>query len=146
MTDTASRRFSQGQPSTIPSADDRYLSLCARRNITTTLAELRSSQAASSGGEHGTLVFIHNKSVKEMHTDQAVSVLRVDTQTPMFFSHGNVNAYTYRDDILDVYMCLYPRAIFDALVLQDYNARLLKARIVDSYLEQETVLRMQWLA
>ncbi|GFT13796.1 hypothetical protein TNCV_3832371 [Trichonephila clavipes] len=47
--DLTSRRFSQVWPLVTASADDRYLSLCAQRNRTTTPAELRSSLAASSG-------------------------------------------------------------------------------------------------
>ncbi|GFW89839.1 DDE_3 domain-containing protein [Trichonephila clavipes] len=51
----------------------------------------------------------------------------------------DVNAYTYRDDILDAYECPYAGAIGDAFVLQDDNTRPHKARIVDTYLEQETI-------
>ncbi|GFV35188.1 hypothetical protein TNCV_619851 [Trichonephila clavipes] len=43
MTDSASRRLSQRRHRTTTTADDRHLSLCARRNRTTAPAELRSS-------------------------------------------------------------------------------------------------------
>lgn len=62
------------------------------------------------------------------------------------FPRGNVNAHTYRDDILDAYVHPYAGAIGDAFVLQDDNARPHRARIVDVYLEQETIQRMQWPA
>ncbi|GFS71420.1 DDE_3 domain-containing protein [Trichonephila clavipes] len=74
---------------------------------------------AFSFGEKPELIFFHDTSVKEMHTDQAV------------------------DDILDAYVRPYARAIGDAFVLQEDNMRLHRARIVDAYLEQETIQRMQ---
>ncbi|GBM35824.1 hypothetical protein AVEN_43513-1 [Araneus ventricosus] len=48
-TDSASRRFSQGRPTAATSVNDRYLSLCARRNSTATPSQLRSSLAAATG-------------------------------------------------------------------------------------------------
>ncbi len=48
-TGSASRRFSQGRPYATTSANDRYLSLCARRNRTATPSEIRSSLTESSG-------------------------------------------------------------------------------------------------
>ncbi|GBM11377.1 hypothetical protein AVEN_13597-1 [Araneus ventricosus] len=48
-TNSASRRFSQGRPTATTSADDRYLSLCARRNRTATPTQLRSSLDAATG-------------------------------------------------------------------------------------------------
>ncbi|KFM57061.1 Transposable element Tcb2 transposase, partial [Stegodyphus mimosarum] len=48
-TDSASRRFSQGRPTATTSADDRYVTLCARRNRTSTPTLLRSSLAAATG-------------------------------------------------------------------------------------------------
>ncbi|GFX46609.1 transposable element Tcb1 transposase [Trichonephila clavipes] len=58
------------------------------------------------------------------------------------FSCGNVNADTYRDDILDAYRCPYARAIGVAFVLLDDNARPHMTRIVDAYLEQEIIQRL----
>ncbi|GBM06604.1 hypothetical protein AVEN_220040-1 [Araneus ventricosus] len=48
-TDSAFRRFSQGRPTATTSADDRYLSLWARRNRTATPTQLRSSLATATG-------------------------------------------------------------------------------------------------
>ncbi|GFU26265.1 hypothetical protein TNCV_2085741, partial [Trichonephila clavipes] len=47
-----------------------------------------------------------------------------------------------RDDILDTYVCPYADATGDAFVLQDDNARPHRARIVDTYLEQEAIQRV----
>ena len=48
ITDSSSRRFSQGRPSATASAYNRYLTLCARRNRTATRTLLRFSLAAAS--------------------------------------------------------------------------------------------------
>ncbi|KFM65945.1 Transposable element Tcb2 transposase, partial [Stegodyphus mimosarum] len=60
------------------------------------------------------------------------------------FPRGIVNAHVYRDDILDAYVRPNARAIGDAFLLQDGNARPHRVRIVDDSLEQETIMRMKW--
>ncbi|KFM73783.1 Transposable element Tcb1 transposase, partial [Stegodyphus mimosarum] len=60
------------------------------------------------------------------------------------FPRGTVNAQVYRDDILDAYVSLYVEEIGDAFLLQDDKARPHRARIVDDYLQQETIMRMEW--
>ncbi|GFU86775.1 DDE_3 domain-containing protein [Trichonephila clavipes] len=60
------------------------------------------------------------------------------------FSRGNVNAHTYRNDILDAYVHPYAWAIDDAFGLEDDNVRSHRARIMDAYLEQETIQSMYW--
>ena len=62
------------------------------------------------------------------------------------FSCGNENAQIYRDDILDAYVRPFAGAVGDAFVLQDDNVRPHRARIVDVYLEHETIQCMQWPA
>ncbi|KFM63970.1 Transposable element Tcb2 transposase, partial [Stegodyphus mimosarum] len=57
-----------------------------------------------------------------------------------------MNAQVYRDDILDAYVCPFAGAIGDAFLLQDDNARPHRARIIDDYLQQETIIRMEWPA
>ncbi|GBM65998.1 hypothetical protein AVEN_152202-1 [Araneus ventricosus] len=51
-----------------------------------------------------------------------------------------------RDDILDAYMRHYAGAIGDDFLLQDDNARSHRARIMDDYLQQETIQRIEWPA
>ncbi|GFV47873.1 uncharacterized protein TNCV_3414901 [Trichonephila clavipes] len=75
-------------------------------------------------GENLELVFIHDTSVKEMHTAQAVSVFGVVSllwgRTDLYvFSRGNVNDLTYRDDILEKHM----RALMVAAVAEWYRYR-----------------------
>ncbi|GBN13953.1 hypothetical protein AVEN_91369-1 [Araneus ventricosus] len=62
------------------------------------------------------------------------------------FPRGTVNAQAYRDDILDAYMHPYTGAIGDDFLLQDDNSRPHRTRIVDDYLQQETIHCMKWPA
>ena len=57
-----------------------------------------------------------------------------------------MNVDFYRDGILDSYVRPYAEAIGDAFLLEDDNARPHRAHIVDVYLQQETILRMEWPA
>ncbi|GBM32925.1 Transposable element Tcb1 transposase [Araneus ventricosus] len=60
------------------------------------------------------------------------------------FPRGTVNAQAYTDDIRDSYVLSYAGAIGDYFLLQDDNARRHRARIVDDYLQQETIQHMVW--
>ena len=60
------------------------------------------------------------------------------------FPRGIVNAQVYRDDILDAFVRLHAGVIGDAFLLHHDNARLHRARIVDDYLQQETIILMEW--
>ncbi|GFY08311.1 hypothetical protein TNCV_1357171 [Trichonephila clavipes] len=95
-------------------------------------------------GESLELVFIHDTFMKEMHTDHTVSAFGW-TIALHVFSRGNVNAHTYRDDILDADVCehSYVQTISDVFVLQDDNRRSHRDHIVDAYLEHETIQCMQ---
>ena len=62
------------------------------------------------------------------------------------FPRGTVNAQVYRDEILDAFVPLHAGAIGDACLLQDDNARSHRARIIDDYLKQETIMLMDWPA
>ncbi|GBM45175.1 hypothetical protein AVEN_49773-1, partial [Araneus ventricosus] len=68
---------------------------------------------------------------------------RTDLQV---FPRGTVNAQAYRDGILDAYVLPYSGALGDDLLLQDDESRLHIARIVDDYLQNETIQLMEWPA
>ena len=59
------------------------------------------------------------------------------------FPRRTLNAQVNRDDIFDAYVHPHARAIGDAFLLQDDNRRLHRACIVDDYLQQETIMRME---
>ena len=52
----------------------------------------------------------------------------------------------YRDEILASIVRLYAGANGDDVILMDDNATLHRARIVNEYLQQETIERMDWPA
>ncbi|GFT33081.1 transposable element Tc1 transposase [Trichonephila clavipes] len=91
----------------------------------------------------GEIVLLEDNSKKHAYESGSVCVwdgISLGGRTDLHvFSHGNVNALTYRDDILDAYARPYDGEIGIALVQQDDNAKPHRPRIVDAYLEQETI-------
>ena len=51
-----------------------------------------------------------------------------------------------RNEILDNYFRPYAGTIGRHFVIMDDNARLHRARVVEDYLQQETIVRMDWPA
>ena len=60
--------------------------------------------------------------------------------------NGTLTALRYVNEILDVYVRPYAGAIGENFILMDDNARAHRARITDQYLEQATIVRMEWPA
>ncbi|GFS99173.1 hypothetical protein TNCV_1600181 [Trichonephila clavipes] len=93
-------------------------------------------------GESLELLFILDTSVKEMRTDQSVSVfgwyLSVDAQTSMSIP-VKILMLTSSEMLSWMLMC----ALIDAFMIQDENARPHRVHIVDAYLEQESIQGMQ---
>ena len=55
-------------------------------------------------------------------------------------------ARVWRNEILDVYVRPYAGAVGENFILMDDNACAHRARITDQYLEQATIVRMEWPA
>ena len=55
-------------------------------------------------------------------------------------------ALRYVNEILDVYVRPYAGAVGENFILMDDNARAHRAHITDLYLEQATIVRMEWPA
>ncbi|GFV86439.1 transposable element Tcb2 transposase [Trichonephila clavipes] len=62
------------------------------------------------------------------------------------FHGGTVTGLRYRDEILDPYVRPYAAAIGNDFILMDDNARPQRARIVEEYLEDHGLERMEWPA
>ena len=60
--------------------------------------------------------------------------------------NGRLTALRYVNEILDVYVRPYAGAVGENFILMDDNARAHRARITDQYLEQATIVRMEWPA
>ncbi|GFX21230.1 transposable element Tcb2 transposase [Trichonephila clavipes] len=62
------------------------------------------------------------------------------------FHGGTVTGLRYRDETLDPYVRPYAAAISNDFILMDDNARPHRARIVEEYLEDHGLERMEWPA
>ncbi|GFU67227.1 transposable element Tcb2 transposase [Trichonephila clavipes] len=62
------------------------------------------------------------------------------------FDGGTVTGLRYRDEFLDPYVRPYAAAIGNDFILMDDNARPHRARIVEEYLEDHGLERMEWPA
>ncbi|GFT10370.1 transposable element Tc3 transposase [Trichonephila clavipes] len=62
------------------------------------------------------------------------------------FHGGTVTGLRYREEILDPYVRPYAAAIGNDFILMDDNARPHRARIVEEYLEDHGLERMEWPA
>ena len=60
--------------------------------------------------------------------------------------NGTLTALRYVNEILDVYVRPYAGAVGENFILMDDSARAHRARITDQYLEQATIVRMEWPA
>ena len=60
--------------------------------------------------------------------------------------NGTLTALRYVNEILDVYVRPYAGAVGENFILMNDNVRAHKARITDQYLEQATIVRMEWPA
>ena len=58
--------------------------------------------------------------------------------------NGSLTGIKYRDEILTPIVSLYVGAIGNDFILMDGNARPHRARIVNEYLQQESIERMDW--
>ena len=59
---------------------------------------------------------------------------------------STLTALRYVNEILDVYVRPYAGAVGENFILMDDNARAHRARITDQYLEQATIVSMEWPA
>lgn len=65
------------------------------------------------------------------------------SRTPLHvFDAGTVNAHRYRDEILEAYVRLFRGAFGPDFMFMDDNARPHRALIIDDFLEEENIRRM----
>lgn len=67
-------------------------------------------------------------------------------RTPLYQVQGNLNGVGYRDDILRPLVLPALEAMGTGAILQDDNARPHRARVVNNFLQQQEVIRMDWPA
>ncbi len=67
-------------------------------------------------------------------------------KTPLVIVNGNLNAQVYIDQILRPVVVPFIANMEQGAVLQDDNARPHRARVVDTFLQQQQITRMDWPA
>ena len=73
--------------------------------------------------------------------------ISMDGKTDLYvLPQGTMTAVRYRDEVLDVFVRPYAGAVGENFILMDDNAPPHRARIIDQYLEDETIIRMDWPA
>ncbi|GFU58032.1 transposable element Tcb2 transposase [Trichonephila clavipes] len=94
----------------------------------------------------------HQSNTVERHSYRGVGILvlagiSLGGHTELHVFHGGtVTGLRYRDEILDPYVRPYAAAIGNDFILMDDNARPHRARIVEEYLEDHGLERMEWPA
>ncbi|GFV09128.1 transposable element Tc3 transposase [Trichonephila clavipes] len=163
--DSVSRRPVPGRPRATTPAEDRFLALSARRRRTTTVPQLVADHFQASGRRISATTVrnrLHNAGNSALDTINPNTVERhsyrgggilvwagisLGGHTDLHVFHGGtVTGLRYRDDILDPYVHPYAAAIGNDFILMNDNARPHRARIVEEYLEDHGLERMEWPA
>ncbi|GFW85188.1 transposable element Tc3 transposase [Trichonephila clavipes] len=169
--DSVSRRPVPGRPRATTPAEDRFLALSARRRRTTTVPQLVADHFQASGRRisattvrnrlhnAGRLLIwreqrtrYHQSNTVERHSYRGGGILvwagiSLGGHTDLHVFHGGtVTGLRYRDEILDLYVRPYAAAIGNDFILMDDNARPHRAGIVEEYLEDHGLERMEWPA
>ncbi|GFX88260.1 transposable element Tcb2 transposase [Trichonephila clavipes] len=171
--DSVSRRPVPGRPRATTPAEDRFLALSARRRRTTTVPQLVADHFQASGRRisattvrnrlHNAGLYArrpvveqrtryHQSNTVERHSYRGGGILvwtgiSLGGHTDLHVFHGGiVTGLRYRDEILDPYVRPYAAAIGNDFILMDDNARPHRARIVEEYLEDHGLERMEWPA
>ncbi|GFT15110.1 uncharacterized protein TNCV_4316811 [Trichonephila clavipes] len=169
--DSVSRRPVPGRPRATTPAEDRFLALSARREKNHYCAAARcrplssirkknlryygaksSSQWRASTDLEEQRTRYHQSNTVERHSYRGGGILvwagiSLGGHTDLHVFHGGtVTGLRYRDEILDPYVRPYAAAIGNDFILMDDNARPHRARIVEEYLEDHGLERMEWPA
>ncbi|GFW89516.1 uncharacterized protein TNCV_1514671 [Trichonephila clavipes] len=163
------RRPVPGRPRATTPAEDRFLALSARREKNHYCASARcrplssirkknlryygaksSSQCRASTDLEEQRTRYHQSNTVERHSYRGGGILvwagislggHIDLHV---FHGGTVTGLRYRDEILDPYVRPYAAAIGNDFILMDDNARPHRARIIEEYLEDHGLERMEW--
>ncbi|GFX65670.1 USP6 N-terminal-like protein [Trichonephila clavipes] len=169
--DSVSRRPVPDRRRATTHAEDRFLALLARKRRTTTVPQLVADHFQASGRRisattvrnrlhnAGRLLIwreqrtrYHQSNTVERHSYRGGGILvwagiSLGGHTDLHVLHGGtVTGLRYRDEILDPYVRPYAAAIGNDFILMDDNARPHRARIVEEYLEDHGLERMEWPA
>ncbi|GFV80402.1 transposable element Tcb2 transposase [Trichonephila clavipes] len=169
VTGSAGRRLGQGRRRTTTPNEDLYLVLTARRhrNMNATLLQqhLRSATGTTVSTQtvrnrlHGVGVFSSGGSVavgiilrsctkvSDLAVGECWSMVSIDGRTDFYIIRdGHLTACQYRGEILRPIVVPYAAAIGDDFILMDDNCRPHRDNLVEDFLFEEGIVRMECLA
>ncbi|GFV93049.1 transposable element Tcb2 transposase [Trichonephila clavipes] len=170
VTESAGRRPGQGRRRATTHNEDRYLVLTARRHRNENAILLQQHLRSATGTTvstltarnrlHGVGVFSSGGSVTvgiilrscTKVSDLAGGVLvyggiSIDGGTDLYIIRdGPLTARRYRDEILRPIVVPYAAAIGDDFILMDDNCRPHRDNLVEDFLFEEGIVRMEWTA
>ncbi|GFU33676.1 DDE_3 domain-containing protein [Trichonephila clavipes] len=141
--DSVSRRPVPGRPRATTPAEDRFLALSARRRRTTTVPQLVADHFQASGRRIPLLRCEIVFAMQRWWNPLIWAGISLGGHTDL---HKELTGLRYRDEILDPYVRPYAAAIGNDFILMDDNARPHRAGIVEEYLEDHGLERMEWPA
>ncbi|GFV83836.1 transposable element Tc3 transposase [Trichonephila clavipes] len=160
--DSVSRRPVPGRPRATTPAEDRFQlfrhegeePLLCRSSLQTTFKhqEEESPLLRASTDLKEQRTRYHQSNTVERHSYRGGGILvwagiSLGGHTDLHVFHGGtVTGLRYRDEILDPYVRPYAAAIGNDFILMDDNARPHRAGIVEEYLEDHGLERMEWPA
>ncbi|GFW73724.1 transposable element Tcb2 transposase [Trichonephila clavipes] len=142
-TGSAGRRPRQGRRRATTPNEDRYLVLTVRRhrNMNATLLQqhLRSST--------GTTVSTQTVQNRLHGVVLVYGVISIDGRTDLYIiRYGPLTARRYRDEIVRPIVVPYVAAIGNGFILMDDKCRPRRANLVEDFLFEEGIVRMEWPA
>ncbi|GFW17490.1 transposable element Tcb2 transposase [Trichonephila clavipes] len=157
-TGSAGRRPGQGRRWATTPNEDRYLVLTARRhqNINATLLQqhLRSATGTTVSTQtvrnqlHGVGLYARRPMCQIWRGEVLVyGGIPIDGRTDLYIIRdGPLTARRYRDEILRPIVVPYAAAIGDDFILMHDNCRPPRANMVEDFLFEERIVRMEWPA
>ncbi|GFV03866.1 transposable element Tcb2 transposase [Trichonephila clavipes] len=140
-TGSAGRRPGQGRRLATTPNEDRYLVLTARRhrNMNATLLQ---QHLRSATGTTVSIQIIRNRLYRVVLVYGGISI---DGRTdPYIIRDGPLTARRYRGEVLRPIEVPYAAAIGDDFILIDDNCRPHRANLVEDFLFEEGIVRMEW--
>ncbi|UYV63884.1 hypothetical protein LAZ67_2005884 [Cordylochernes scorpioides] len=160
-TANVARTPGQGRPRVTTLNQDRYLSLLMRRNRRMTASQLRSDLNAATGVLVSTDTISRRLHKKGLYARRPIicgslqkprfyglgwNLLGRSHSTPYFSARNPLTGQRYRDEILAAYVMPQALEMGENFLLMDDNARPHRAGVVDTFLQNHAIARMNWPA
>ncbi|GFU49439.1 transposable element Tcb2 transposase [Trichonephila clavipes] len=145
-TGSAGRRPGQGRRRATTPNEDRYLVITAprHRNINATLLQHLRSATGTTVSTQNVRNRIHRVG---LYPRRQMWHLYIDGRTYLYIIRdGPLTARRYREDIIRPIVVPYAAAIGDDFILMDDNCRPHRANLVEDFLFEEGIVRMEWPA